>query len=225
MQDGAARGGAERRGRLRASRGWLGLLLLSALAGPVDADSSGMRLYSTCSSCHGKQGEGNVGANAPALAGLDAPYLLRQLQHFRDGVRGAHPDDPIGAVMRASVRSLDDNALRELVEAIGKMPVPKPAPVKLAGADLTAGRNYYNGICSACHGGKAEGIAALNAPKLSGQHPDYLTRQFLHFRDKVRGGHPADKFGLQMVKITKALPDEKLIHDVSAYIGQLAPTP
>jgi len=130
MQDGAARGGGARRGGLPASNGWLGLLLLLALAlaGPVGADSSGMRLYSTCSSCHGKQGEGNVGANAPALAGLDAPYLLRQLQHFRDGVRGAHPDDPIGAVMRASVRSLDDNALGQLVEAIGKMPVPKPAP-------------------------------------------------------------------------------------------------
>ena len=228
-------------GPLRASRlmprtaqGWSGLLLLALVvlslvvltSGAVLADSSGVRLYNNqCSSCHGPQGEGNVGANAPALAGLDAPYLLRQLQHFRDGVRGAHPDDVNGAVMRGSVRALGDTSLRELVEAIQRFPLPKPALVKVAGADLTAGRNYYNGICSACHGGKAEGIAALNAPKLSGQHPDYLTRQFLHFRDKVRGGHPADKFGLQMTKITKALPDEKLIHDVSAYIAQLAATP
>lgn len=201
---------------------WLASVLWSTA---TLADSAGLRRYSQCVSCHGKQGEGNVGANAPVLAGLDASYLQRQLQHFRDGIRGAHPDDAIGAVMRASVGSLDDDALRELVDAITKFPPAKPAPVKTSDADLTVGRNYYNGICSACHGGKAEGIAALNAPKLTGQHPEYLSRQFLNFRDKVRGGHAADKFGLQMVKITKALPDEKLIHDVSAYIAQLASTP
>lgn len=204
---------------------WL-LLAPCLLLAHTAAASTGERLYNVnCASCHGDKAQGNPALRGPALAGLDDAYLLRQLQHFRDGVRGAHPDDRDGAVMRAALAPVSSDAQwRELLVAIGKRPAPV-SPAVPAGADLVAGRNYYNGICSACHGGKAEGIAALNAPKLSGQHPDYLTRQFLHFRDKVRGGHPADKFGLQMTKITKALPDEKLIHDVSAYIAQLAATP
>ena len=121
MQDGAARGGAERRGRLRASRGWLGLLLLSALAGPVDADSSGMRLYSTCSSWHGKQGEGNVGANAPALAGLRvAEYSANRIKKPVVGVGHAKKEQVQHMVRRIlpSCRVLSADAADALAVAI-----------------------------------------------------------------------------------------------------------
>lgn len=203
----------------------MALLVVMAVLPAAYADSSGLRLFGNqCASCHGKQGEGNPGVKAPALAGLDAAYLLRQLQHFRDGVRGAHADDPDGAIMRASVRNLTDANMSELVEAITRWPQP-PAATLPTGADLTAGRNYYNGICSSCHGGKAEGISALNAPRLTGQSAEYLTRQFLNFRTKIRGGHASDKYGKQMVAVSKSLPTDKLVTDVSAYIVQLSRTP
>lgn len=193
--------------------------------GMARADDAGARLYASCAACHGKQAEGNASLRAPALAGLDEAYLLRQLQHFRAGVRGSHPDDQDGATMRSALAVLpDDNAMRAVVATIRAMPLPPPAPL-VAGADLTAGRNYYNGICSACHGSNGEGVPALNAPRLLGQNADYLNRQFRHFRLKVRGGHATDKFGGQMVKITKAVADDKLAADIAAYIVQLGRKP
>ena len=51
----------------------------------------GRTLYSTCSTCHGAEGQGRWGTNAPRLAGISDWYLERQLQYFKDGVRGSHP--------------------------------------------------------------------------------------------------------------------------------------
>ena len=194
--------------------------LLSANAAEA---SAGVRLYSVnCASCHGDKGQGNAALRGPALAGLDEVYLLRQLQHFRDGVRGSHPEDRDGAVMRAALTPVSSDAqLSELLVAISKLP-PPVSPTVPAGADLVAGRNYYNGICSACHGATGEGKPALKSPRVIGQSAAYRQRQFGHFRNKIRGGHAADKFGGQMVKITKAIPDDKLSADIAAYIVQLS---
>lgn len=41
-----------------------------------------------CAACHGPQGEGNATAGFPVLAAQHAPYLIKQLQMFRDGSRG-----------------------------------------------------------------------------------------------------------------------------------------
>ena len=49
-------------------------------------------------------------------------YLLRQLQYFKDGVRGAHPDDLYGmqmAMMAASLR--DEQAMQDLVAYINSL--------------------------------------------------------------------------------------------------------
>ena len=215
---------AGKRRRRLLSAFWL-LLAPCLLLANSAAASTGERLYNVnCASCHGDKAQGNPALRGPALAGLDDAYLLRQLQHFRDGVRGAHPDDRDGAVMRAALAPVSSDAQwRELLVAIGKRPAPV-SPAAPAGADLVAGRNYYNGICSACHGANGEGNVALNSPRLVGQSAEYLQRQFSHFRSKIRGGHSSDKFGGQMVKITKAVPDEKLSADIAAYIVQLSQT-
>ncbi len=199
---------------------WLVAAMLGGVASAADA---GANSYAACVACHGQKAEGNQSLRAPALAGLDAAYLERQLKNFRAGIRGSHADDKDGAVMRATATALTDDTIKSLVAHISSLPaVPAAIP---AGADLTAGRNYYNGICSACHGNKAEGIVALNSPRLNQQSADYLARQFENFRRGVRGGHPQDKFGAQMVKITKAMKDEKLVRDVAAYIVQLGRSP
>jgi cytochrome c553 len=198
------------------------VVLLTLIVGSIDAFAADS--YAPCAACHGQQAEGNAVLRAPALAGLDEAYVLRQLLNFRDGVRGAHPDDKDGAVMRAAMAALKtEPAMREVIAVIKRFPAPS-APAALVGADLTAGRNYYNGICSACHGGKAEGNTMLNAPRLTGQSADYLNRQFQHFRSRVRGGHASDKYGAQMSKITKAIADDKLAADIAAYIVQLSRT-
>ena len=48
---------------------------------------AGESSYAVCSSCHGVNGEGNQAMHAPALAGMDAEYMRRQLRHFKRGVR------------------------------------------------------------------------------------------------------------------------------------------
>jgi cytochrome c553 len=74
----------------------------------TEADlSAGQSAYANCVSCHGQTGQGNPVMNGPALAGLDAPYLERQLEHFRAGRRGAHTEDPWGASMVPLAQQLD----------------------------------------------------------------------------------------------------------------------
>ncbi len=75
-----------------------------------------------CGACHGPAAEGNLALNSPALAGGDDWYLLAQLLAFRDGVRGAHPDDRTGRQMRAMAGVLpDDRALRDVVAFIASL--------------------------------------------------------------------------------------------------------
>jgi cytochrome c oxidase subunit 2 len=59
----------------------------------------GAKLYGTCKSCHGEQGQGIWALNAPRLEGLDDWYLKRQLQNYKSGTRGAHPSDLYGKQM------------------------------------------------------------------------------------------------------------------------------
>jgi cytochrome c oxidase subunit 2 len=79
----------------------------------------GRKLYATCSVCHGREGQGVWGTNAPRLAGVDDWYLVRQLQNFREGIRGAHPQDFYGTQMGMMADSLrDEQAMNDLVAYI-----------------------------------------------------------------------------------------------------------
>jgi len=68
----------------------------STLRGDAAAGASS---YVTCSYCHGAAGQGSWSTNAPPLAGMSDWYLARQLQQFREGHRGRHPQDFHGAQM------------------------------------------------------------------------------------------------------------------------------
>jgi cytochrome c553 len=75
-----------------------------------------------CGACHGPAAEGNPALNSPRLAGADDWYLLNQLRAFRDGVRGAHPEDRTGKQMRAMAGVLpDEKAMRDVVAFIGSL--------------------------------------------------------------------------------------------------------
>ena len=75
-----------------------------------------------CSVCHGKQGEGRWGVHAPRLAGMTDWYLARQLQNFKDGVRGTHPEDQLGYQMTHMVSALaDEEAINDVVAYINTL--------------------------------------------------------------------------------------------------------
>ena len=66
----------------------------------------GKTLYEPCAACHGSQAEGQAVGGAPPLSKQNETYLRNQLQNFRAGVRGGHPEDIDGAQMRAAVLHL-----------------------------------------------------------------------------------------------------------------------
>lgn len=89
----------------------------------IDGDTDrGKAHYSTCAACHGVNGEGNIALGSPALTGQNDWYLVRQLQHFRDGTRGGQPGDTYGMQMRASAGWLsDDEAILDVVKYISTL--------------------------------------------------------------------------------------------------------
>ena len=95
-----------------------------AAAPSVSGDSErGQTLYGSCAACHGVNGEGNKGLNAPGLTGQSDWYLARQLTKFADGIRGAHPEDVYGAQMRASATLLNgETDINDVVAYINTLP-------------------------------------------------------------------------------------------------------
>jgi cytochrome c oxidase subunit 2 len=77
-----------------------------------------------CVACHGAGGQGNPALSGPPLAGTADWYLLAQLQAFRSGARGAHPDDSGGMQMRGMAAVLPgEQALLDVVAYINGLPV------------------------------------------------------------------------------------------------------
>jgi cytochrome c oxidase subunit 2 len=182
--------------------------------------AAGKAAYASCQVCHGLNAEGNQALNAPALARQSDWYLQRQLMNFRKGIRGSHPQDTYGAQMQPMAVSLaSDQAVIDVVAYI-KTLKKIPTPITLKG-DNKNGKDYYNMVCGACHGPAAEGNVLLNSPRLAGIDDWYLVRQFMNFKQGIRGRHADDKYGKQMAAMTKALPGEKEVRDVVSYIRSL----
>ncbi|MES1263556.1 MAG: c-type cytochrome [Peristeroidobacter soli] len=180
--------------------------------------ADGARLYAPCVSCHGNRGEGNPALNAPAIGGQDATYLERQLINFRTDRRGTHKAYAPVAQMRALASTLSDAAaVTSVAKHIASLPKSVATPAR---GDLHNGNNQYQGKCGSCHGTRAEGNAALKAPRLAGLDAAYIKRQFAHFRDGVRGTNAQDIPGRQMAMMAKTLATERDLDDVIAYIHQ-----
>jgi cytochrome c oxidase subunit 2 len=82
----------------------------------------GRALYFTCGTCHGYEGQGRWATNAPRLAEMSDWYLERQLQYFKEGVRGGHPDDIYGDQMNLVAGVLvGENAIRDVVAYINTL--------------------------------------------------------------------------------------------------------
>ena len=88
-------------------------LALTALASLYSATTlaagdaaKGKALYSVCAACHGANGEGQEALNAPKLAGQQDWYVIRQLQNFKAGIRGANPKDTNGMTMAPMAQTL-----------------------------------------------------------------------------------------------------------------------
>ncbi len=197
----------------------LGLGLLPGCR-PASAHTpqSGAELYTSCVSCHGKNGEGQAWLAAPAIAGLPPWYVNSALRKFRTGIRGAHPDDHEGLRMRPMSRQMANDVEIDTVSAYVAAMKPVKAPNTLTGGDATAGQAAY-AVCAACHGVAGLGNEALKSPPIAGQADWYILSSLKKFKSGIRGAAPGDVTGAQMRPMAMTLADEQAMKNVIAHIA------
>lgn len=180
---------------------------------------AGEASFQLCKTCHGRNGEGLKALNAPSLGGQFGWYIERQLQNYKHGIRGKHPNDVYGAPMRPMALTLaDDSAVKNVSAYIQTLPKAKPATT-LSG-DVNQGKALY-AVCATCHGQNAEGVPTLNSPRLDMLSDWYMLRQLKNFKAGIRGKHPKDVYGAQMVPMSMTLADEQAMKNVISYILSL----
>lgn len=92
------------------------VLLLNVNDGFAAGDADrGKALFAVCATCHGPDAKGMEAMNAPALAGREEWYLVRQLKNFKSGVRGTTPGDIYGMQMAPMAQVLaNDQAIEDV---------------------------------------------------------------------------------------------------------------
>ncbi len=204
-------------------------LALSALglsAGCVKPEGAqavlpGKELFGACVACHGTDGLGNQSLGAPSIAGLPAWYVEAQLNKFKTGARGAHPDDVEGLRMRPMSRQMVNDAEVKSVSAYVASLTRTPIAPQLKGGVAATGQASY-ATCLACHGPEGKGNEQLKAPPIAGQADWYLFAQLKKFRAGIRGTNPADTSGATMRPMALTLADEQAMLNVVAHISTLA---
>lgn len=201
---------------------WFSLTLgtamsLSAQAATVDGVEVSDRF---CLTCHGTDGQGNQAIDAPRLAGMEPWYLKRQLELFRDGLRGTHPEDLPGQEMQPMAEILSDDSITDIIDWVGSWEYT-PAEITLTDGNAERGQQLYQ-TCAACHGTEGEGNEAMNAPALAGQNDWYLMNQLVNFKEGYRGYDAQDRYGTQMRMMAQAIPDEAAMKDLVSYINTFA---
>jgi cytochrome c oxidase subunit II len=78
--------------------------------------------------------------------------------------------------------------------------------------------------CTACHGQRAEGNHAVQAPALAGLPEWYVAQQLRSFRGGRRGADAADLYGAQMARMAEQLWDDGEVVSVTAYVASLPST-
>lgn len=142
-----------------------------------------------CASCHGAEGEG--GDTIPALAGLPAGYIAKQLHDYAAG-RRENPD------MAYVARTLSDDEMAALGKYYSNMARETPAGAALGG-DMERGRELAHAgdwrvnvpACYSCHGSAGWGVGQA-FPPIAGQPAVYLYQQLISFGNGQRRNDPED---------------------------------
>jgi cytochrome c553 len=180
---------------------------------PIPADE-----FVYCTTCHGVQLMGNPITRAPRLSGMDAWYIERQLQSFKQGWRGNVESDVNGLEMQPMAAVLSDEQITA-VATFASM-TRSPGPAKTVSGSIEKGRILF-ATCGACHGVSGEGNEILGGPALAGQNDWYIVTQLKNFMTGSRGGHPGDTNGMLMRASVQVLTDDDALRDVATYINSL----
>lgn len=153
-----------------------------ALAAQPDP-ARGAQLYRTCAACHGDDGGGVADGTVPAIGGMPAPLIVRQLVNFRherrNDIRMEHFADA------SHLPSAQD--LADVAGYVAQLRRRTPASIG-DGTALQAGARAYFRACQGCHGALGRASRDGVMPGLAGQHQAYLERQL---RDAAAGRRPS----------------------------------
>ena len=206
-----------------------GRVVQSGIAGDAQAGKSS---YAVCVTCHGANGEGKEALNAPKIAGLPDWYVIRQLNNFKNGIRGVHAKDIYGQQMRPMAMTLaNDEAVRNVTAYLASLKgisTAKPVAVKASTVVTVVTTPVSEPLyapCASCHGSEGEGNQKLGAPRLAGQHDWYLKRQLRNWRSGIRGTHSEDVYGMQMRPMAMTLANDAALNKVVKFIGTLSGAP
>lgn len=188
-----------------AIRGLAAALLVSLAALPVSAATIEERL-APCLACHGAEGQSAL-AGVPSLGAQPAFYVTTQLYMFRARMRVVEP-------MNSMTKGLSDADLRDMANAISKLPPPLPAtgppdPARVERARALIQQHH----CNFCHNQDFSGEE--NVPRLAGQRQDYLVKALSEYKSNTRRAYDAS-----MADVIYPLTDADIL-DLAHFLARL----
>jgi cytochrome c553 len=121
---------------------------------------SGQELASSCSGCHGKDGN-SKDSKIPSLAGQDAAYIVSAINAYKEGGTRNHSD------MKGVAQELDIKAKLNLAQFYSEQSPTGETPRALEGPDVLSKK------CNRCHG-ESGGKPNPERPRIAGQRQAYL---------------------------------------------------
>jgi len=183
---------------------WLAVLASSIVSVNAQSISAGEHKHGFCASCHGISGR-SFKLNYPILAGQSAPYILHELQDFKEGRRSDPTMDPI-------MPQLSDEDMRDLA-AFFAASEPFSSPSESDSIKTSRGKKLAETAqCASCHLGGAD-AGGGGIPRIQGQHRNYMVKQLRDFKS----GRRANDDGL-MYRIAQTLTDAD-IEDLGNYFA------
>lgn len=144
-----------------------------------------------CVTCHGPSGQGQSTTGFPRLAGMNAGYLVRQLQNFQDGARVNPIMGPVAKLLSAADRQALATYYAGLPAIDAAVSPAATATTVASGETFAQNGNWSKGLpaCAQCHGTKGLGVGAT-FPKIAGQSSLYLSNQLLAWQAGTRKNDP-----------------------------------
>lgn len=182
---------------------------------PVGNVAAGKAKSAVCAACHGIDGN-STDPQYPKLASQQAPYIYRQLELFKSGVR----QNPIMFGMATPLSSQDMADLAAYFSTQKSLPGVADPKAVAVGQALYRGGDAATDVpaCMACHGPDGRGNPGAVYPHLAGQHAQYVRLVLTAWHDGTTWG--TTTHASIMPTIAKRLTAGQ-IADVASYIEGL----
>ena len=155
-----------------------------------------------CFSCHGENGASKL-AEIPILAEQEFYYMYVQLKDMKSKLRDS-------SVMSPIVANISKTNLRLLAEFFAQQTWPE-TDYSVTAKQAAAGQLVNDaGQCASCHLGTLKGNSRV--PRLANQHPDYLKKTMLDFKNDIRKNAPS------IATLLKTYSEQE-IEDVANYLA------